>query len=386
MTGTCAISDAKLRSLKPKEKPYQVFDGDGLYIQVTPSGSMLWRVQKCVNGKTIRRSLGKYPAVDLKTAREKRAAFEAQLAKGPVEDGPSILTFADLFAQWKAKHTINYSPSTIKCLNLRSSKYLLPPLGDYKLSEISPQVIINALKPLENIGRIETAARIKMLCSQVLRYGVALGLVERDFTLDLKGLLPAPNVTHRPTITDPAGVAKLMKNIFSYKGNISVTFALRILPYLFVRPGELRAARWEEIDWKGKLWRIPAEKMKMRRPHLVPLAPQVIDMLTELRRFTIDGSLLFPGTRSKERPLNDMTLTAALRYLGYSQGEIVPHGFRSMASTLLNENGFNSDWIERQLAHVPGGVRAVYNYADYLAERRKMMRWWADYLDKLRDS
>jgi integrase len=177
-----------------------------------------------------------------------------------------------------------------------------------------------------------------------------------------------------------------MKNIFSYKGNISVVYALRLLPYLFVRPGELRAALWSEIDWEERLWRIPAEKMKMKRPHLVPLADQVVEMLTELRRFTGEHALLFPGTRQKDRPISDVTLIAALRYLGYAQGEIVPHGFRSMASTLLNEQGYNRDWIERQLAHVPGGVRAVYNYAQYLPERRKMTQDWADYLDKLRDS
>ncbi|MDR1873123.1 MAG: site-specific integrase [Deltaproteobacteria bacterium] len=239
---------------------------------------------------------------------------------------------------------------------------------------------------MEALNHLETASRVKSVCSQVLRYGIILGLVERDFTQDLKGYLSAPTVHHMPTITDPPGVTKLMKAVFSYHGHISVVYGLRLLPYLFVRPGELRAALWSEIDWEEKLWRIPTEKMKMMRPHLVPLADQVITALMDLKNFTGQGELLFPSPRLKTRPISDMALTVALRTLGYGQGEIVPHGFRSMASTLLNEQGYNRDWIERQLAHVPGGVRAVYNYAEYLPERRKMMADWANYLDKLRDS
>jgi integrase len=387
MLKICALSDAKIRGLKPREKPYQVFDGEGLYLEVASSGSKIWRIQKILNGKVIRRSFGKYPALDLKTAREKRVEFEALLAKGLLDNGPAISTFADLFNEWIAKHAINCAPITIKYIRLRAIKYLLPQIGNINLIDISPQVILNkVLRPIGKTGLLESAAKVKIICGQVLRYGVVLGLVERDFTQDLNGFLPPPQVRHRPTITYPPNIAKLMKNIFSYKGNISVIYALRLLPYLFVRPGELRAALWEEIDLNDKIWRIPAEKMKMRRPHLVPLADQVVAMLTELRHFTGNFALLFPGARVKDRPISDVTLIAALRNLGYAQGEIVPHGFRSMASTLLNERGYNRDWIERQLAHVPGGVRAVYNYAEYLPERRKMMSDWADFLDNLRDS
>jgi integrase len=390
MAKTCPLSDTQVRSLKPAVKPYRVFDGDGLYIEVFPNGSKLWRVKKIVNGKDIRRSLGKYPAVSLKDAREKRGAFETVLTKGETSVPTlthKILTFNDLFNEWRAKNTSHFAEGTLKSFNLRVSKYLLPALGYLPLSKITPQVILNnLLKPIETLNHLETASKIKSICSQVLRYGIILGLVDRDFTQDLNGYLPSPNVRHMPTITDPPGVTKLIKGIFAYKGHVSVIYALRLLPYLFVRPGELRAALWAEINWEEKLWRIPAEKMKMKRPHLVPLAAPVLAMLKDLKQFTGNGALLFPGSRSKDRPISDVTLLAALLNLGYKRGEIVPHGFRSMASTLLNEQGYNADWIERQLAHVPGGVRAVYNYAQYLPERRKMMEDWANYLDKLRGS
>jgi integrase len=388
MAKTCILTEVKIRNLKPKAKPYSVCDGGCLYLEVFPNSSKLWRIQKRVDGKLVRRSLGKYPEIGIKEARERRTTFDDNLVEDELNLAPcELLTFNDLFNEWHFKNISRFSQKTLKNLNLRVAKYLLPALGHISLAKINSQVILNNLiRPMEALNHLETASRVKSVCSQVLRYGIILGLVERDFTQDLKGYLSAPTVHHMPTITDPPGVTKLMKAVFSYHGHISVVYGLRLLPYLFVRPGELRAALWSEIDWEEKLWRIPTEKMKMMRPHLVPLADQVITALMDLKNFTGQGELLFPSPRLKTRPISDMALTVALRTLGYGQGEIVPHGFRSMASTLLNEQGYNRDWIERQLAHVPGGVRAVYNYAEYLPERRKMMADWANYLDKLRDS
>jgi integrase len=385
MSKTRALTEAKLRALKPQKRRYQVFDGNGLYIEVNTNGSKLWRIQKVIDGKLVRRSFGKYPAIDLKTARERRAAFEKRQATGVCHTISSLVSFGDLFNEWKAKHTVNHSLSTLSALKIYSYNHLLPQLGHVKLEFISPQLILNkVLRPIEAKNLSATAFRIKGLCSQVLRYGVALGVVERDFTQDLKGALAPAKVHNLPSITDPPKVGKLMRNIFSYKGIISVVYALRILPYVFVRPGELRMALWEEVNFEDKIWRIPAEKMKMRRTHLVPLANQVVAMLTELRQLTGHSRFLFPGTRVKNKPINKMALLVALRNMGYAKDEIVPHGFRTMASTLLNEMGYSPDWIEKQLAHVSGGVRAIYNRSEYLAERRKMMQDWADYLDKLR--
>ncbi|MDR2199926.1 MAG: site-specific integrase [Deltaproteobacteria bacterium] len=193
-----------------------------------------------------------------------------------------------------------------------------------------------------------------------------------------------PQVTHRATIINPDKIGKLLAQINEYDGLPSVKFALRLLPYLFVRPGELRWAEWTEINLETAVWRIPADKMKMKTPHIVPLASQIIKIIEELKKYTGDSKYLFPGSRSISRPISDVTLTAALRYLGYSREEICPHGFRAMASTLLNEQGYNTDWIERQLAHSErNSVRASYNHAQYLPERKKMMQDWADYLDSL---
>jgi integrase len=382
MTKVCLLSDAKIETFLPKDKSYRVFDSNGLYLEILPNGSKLWRVQKNVDNKVIRHSLGKYPELDLKTARKQWEIFEANIDPGNTLE---ITTFGDLFVKWKVKHTVNYAPLTLIMLNSITKNHLIPQLGSVKLTLISPQLILKTvLWPIENLGHFNLAARVKNICGQVLRYGVALGVIERDFTQDLKGVLASGKVRHMPTITEPSKVGKLMKDIFFYYGEIHVVYALRILPYVFVRPNELREALWEEVNLEDKIWRIPAEKMKMKRPHLVPLADQVVTMLTKLKNFTGQGRFLFSKVKVKDHPISHTTLNRALNILGYSSDEIVPHGFRSMASTLLNEQGYSPDWIEKQLAHAPRGVRGIYNRSEYLPGRRQMMQDWADYLDKLR--
>jgi integrase len=243
------------------------------------------------------------------------------------------------------------------------------------------------LRPLEKRGILETVHRVKSLLNQIFQYGLACGQIERNPISDLTGAIPYPVSVHRATILIPEKIGRLLNNIQEYTGAASVYYALNILPYVFVRPGELRNATWDEINFEEKIWRIPAPRMKMRSAHLVPLADQVIKLLTELRVYTGKDKYLFPGARTRTKPISDVTINAALRYLGYEKHEITGHGFRAMASTLLNEQGFNSDWIERQLAHCEkNGVRAAYNHANYLKERISMMQAWADYLDKLRES
>lgn len=334
------------------------------------------------DGKQIRPTLGHWPEMSLKNARD--AALDYK--RNDFLPETVAVTVKDICDSWRSLYLAHLSDKERLRKEFFIDKYIVPTIGQFDVKSLTPPIILNqTLRPIENIGYRETAHRVKAVLSQILRHGIAHGTVEKDYTQDLRGILAPKEVIHRPTIIDKAKVAKLMSDIFCYSGSPSVTYALRILPYVFVRPGELRWAEWAEFDFEEKLWRIPAEKMKMKAPHMVPLADQVVDMLRELQEHTGGGKLVFPGTRVRIRPISDVAINAALRYLGYKGTEICGHGFRGMASTLLNEMGYNSDWIERQLAHRErNGVRAAYNHADYLPERRKMMKDWADFLDELR--
>ena len=240
------------------------------------------------------------------------------------------------------------------------------------------------LQRVERKGTYETARKLRGYCGQIFRFAIASGLATRDVSQDLRGALVPKTTNHLASITDPKAISDLLRAIDTYNGYIVTRCALRFSALTFARPGEIRQAEWSEIDLGAKEWRIPAEKMKKRRPHIVPLSKQAIEVLEELGPLTGAGRLLFPGVRKRTRPMSDATITNALRNMGYSGDEMTAHGFRSMASTRLNEMGWNSDAIERQLAHVEGNaVRAAYNYAEHLSERRKMMQAWADYLDVL---
>jgi integrase len=243
------------------------------------------------------------------------------------------------------------------------------------------------LRRIENRGAIETAHRIHQICGQVFRYAIATGKAERDVSSDLRGALPPTRKRHHATIVEPKKIAELLKAIQSYEGYFVTKCALQLAPLFFVRPGELRKAEWSEFNFETAEWRIPAEKMKMRATHIVPLSAQAILILRELETLTGNSQYVFPSIRTLRRPMSDNTVLGALRRLGYSKDEMTGHGFRSMASTLLNEQGWNRDAIERQLAHAErNNIRAAYNYAEYLPERRKMMQHWADYLDTLTNS
>lgn len=391
-----ALTDVKVKNLQPKDKLYRIFDGHGygLYLEVLPNGSKKWRLKYRNEGRYKCITLGTYPETGLKEARSKAVDQKRLLESGkdPLterhRERPTLFTFAHLTQDWQKRFFSSWDEKTQKKKLIHLTNYVLPALGRLPVNEITPAVILNKLlRPIEERGRIETAHRTKMMCSQIFRYGVATGQAERDPTQDLRGALTPVNASRRATIIDPDRIGELLNAIDLYNGFVVVRYALKLAPLLFVRPGELRQAEWTEINWDEALWRIPAEKMKKVKvgiPHFVPLARQAIEMLRELQSVTGENKWVFPGQRANGRSMSDMAMNVALRTLGYSKEDICAHGFRSMASTILNEQGYNRDWIERQLAHTErDGVRAAYNYAEYLPERRKMMQDWADYLDGL---
>jgi integrase len=387
------LTDIKLKALKPKEKLYAVTDEKGLSIEVPPKGSKRWRFKYRFDGKQKRLSLGTYPEVSLKAARLKRDEYREQVAGGldplnirktekVAQAGKESFEF--VAREWHHKHKVNWSESHAERTLTRLEKNIFPWLGNKNINEIKAPELLQALRRVENRGAIETAHRINQVCGQIFRYAIATGRAERDISADLKGAIPPTKVNHHASITDPIKIGELMRAIQGYSGTYVTACALKLAPLVFVRPAELRKAEWSEFDLDAAEWRIPAEKMKMRTLHIVPLSKQAITILNDLNALTGRDKYLFPSNRTKERPMSDNTINGALRRLGYTKDEMTGHGFRSMASTLLNEQGWNRDAIERQLAHSErDGVRAAYNYAEYLPERKKMMQAWADYLDGL---
>jgi integrase len=389
------FTDLAVRTAKPREVPYKLSDGGGLYALVRPDGAKYWRMDYRWIGKRGTLALGVYPTVTLADAREKRDKAKKQLAAGMDPAAQRKLdkiasaishknTFRTIGDEWLAKlQREGRSEST-----LSKMKWMLdlvdPVIGDRPISDVGPPELLEALRRVEARGRYETARRLRSTCGQVFRYAIATGRAQRDPSTDLRGALTTPKVKHRSAITEPAALGALLRAIDSYDGHPATLAALRLAPLLFVRPGELRNAEWTEFDLDGAEWRIPADKMKMKLPHRVPLARQVITILKELQRLTGEGKYLFPSVRSVSRPISDNTLNAALRRLGYSKDEMTAHGFRSSAAVRLNEMGqWNADAIERQLAHQePNSVRRAYTHAaEYWEERRKMMQVWADQLE-----
>lgn len=395
------LTDPKVRNLKAGIKPdgtltsksYKVTDERGLYLEVTPKGGKRWRFKYRFENKEKLLSVGVYPDISLKQARERRDELRKQVADGidPSESRKAkklakagMESFEFVAREWHSKHKRNWSESHASRTLTRLQNDVFPWLGKKNIAEIKPPELLQVLRRVENRGALETAHRIHQVCGQVFRYAVATGRAERDSAADLKGALPPAKPKHHASILDPQQIGELLRAINGYSGAFVTSCALRIAPLLFVRPGELRQAEWEEFDLDKAEWRIPAEKMKMKTLHIVPLSNQAISIIKELEPLTGSGRYLFPSIRTKTRPMSENTVNGALRRLGFSKDEMTGHGFRSMASTLLNEQGWNRDAIERQLAHSErDGVRAAYNYAEYLPERVKMMQSWADYLDGL---
>ena len=396
------LTDTAIRSAKPKDKTFKLFDGGGLYLEVNPSGGKWWRWKYRFAGKEKRLSFGVYPDVSLKFAREKRDAARQQFAAGtdPAEARKAerlaqagAESFEAIAREWHAKFSPGWVASHGDRILRRLEKDLFPWLGKRPIAEVKAPELLAVLRRIESRGAQETAHRAKQNCGQVFRYAVATGRAERDPTGDLRGALPPPKEKHHASIIEPKRIGALLRAIDTYEGFFATKCALRLAPLVFVRPGELRKAQWPEIDFDKAEWRIPAARMKMREQHIVPLSHQAVEILRELEPLTNRGvpakpdapRYVFPGARSHVRPMSENAILAALRRMGYTKEEMTGLGFRSMASTLLHEQGWNHQAIERQLAHAErNAVSAAYNFAEHLPERRKMMQAWADYLDSLK--
>jgi integrase len=386
------LTNAVISASKPREKPFKMSDGGGLYLLVNPSGSRWWRFKFRVHGKENLLSLGVFPEVPLREARELRDEARRDLRKGidPAAKRRTARmaggeTFKAIAQEWFDKFSPNWVQSYSSKVIRRLEICVFPWIGKMPISQIKAPDLLSCLRRVEARGKLGTAHRALQVCGRVFRYAVATGRAERDPSGDLKGALPPKQEKHHASFTDPTSLAGLLRAIDAYDGSAVVRNALRLAPMVFVRPVELRAAEWKELNLDGGEWRIGAERMKMRVQHIVPLSRQAVAILREMHPVTGAGRFVFPSPRTEQRPLSDNGMLAALRRMGFERGVLTVHGFRSTASTLLNEQGWNPDAIERQLAHSErDGVRAAYNYAEYLPERRKMMQFWSDYLNNLR--
>jgi len=386
------LTEGVLRATAPREKPYKLFDTGGLFVIVNPNGSRWWRLRYRYGGKERGISLGVYPVVSLKLARQRRDEARARLADGidpshqrQAEKVAQTVTFELIAQEWLDLQSRKLAAITIAKARWILEKLVYPDLGGRPVSQIKAPDLLTVLRKIEARGTYQTAHRTKQRVGQILRYAIATGRAERDVSVDLRGAL-APIVTKsHAAITEPARIGELMWAIAGFVGEPITRASLKLLPLVFVRPGELRNAEWKEIDFANSEWRIPARKMKMRTPHIVPLAKQAVEILRKIQPLTGAGRYVFPSRLSGQRPMPANTINRALRWLGYARDEMTAHGFRAMASTSLNELGWNPDLIELQLAHCDRNkVRAAYNRASRLAERRTMMQAWADYLDLLR--
>ena len=393
-----ALTDAAIRNAKPRQKPYKVSDSKGLYLQVNPQGSKLWRLKYRIHGKERKLALGAYPEVSLAEAREARDAARKQLAQSI--DPSSVKREARIEASLRARNSFAHVADDLIQKKTREGlaaptlkkmhwfvKLLGPEFGRRPIAEITPHEILHELRKHERRGRLETANLLRSFVSRVFRYGVATARADRDPAHLLIGALTIPKVKHFAAITDPVAFGGLLRAIDDYQGDPAVITALRLIPHLFQRPGEMRQMEWSEIDFDKAVWTIPEAKMKMRQPHAVPLSRQALAILADMRMLSGSGQYVFPSVRTRSRPISDNTLNASLRRMGIPKDQMTAHGFRTSASSLLNESGYwNPDAIERALAHAVGGtVRRIYNQSAYWAERVEMAQWWSDYLDDLRE-
>ena len=387
------LTDTAIRAAKPSEKQQKLFDGSGLYLLLFPTGSKVWRFKYHFQGREKLISLGQYPAVSLKDAREKAAEARKALGSGKdpsAERQQSRLhqknTFEIIAREWHEKQTPAWSMGHAANVLRRMEHNLFPAIGSKPVNAIMATDLLSVLRKIESRDAVTVARVARGICSSVFRYAVMTGRAERDPAADIRGAIAAHAAKNRAALTDPEKVGELLLAIDSYSGAFAVRYALNLMALTFCRPVEILHAEWPEFDFADKLWRIPAAKMKMSRDHLVPLSQQAIAVLEILRPYSGEGQYVFPGLRAGKAVMRSQTLVAALRRMGFDKSETSAHGFRAMASTLLNEQGYPPDVIERQLAHVPSNqVRAAYNRAEYLPERRKMMDEWATYLDALRE-
>lgn len=402
-----SLTDAAIRKAKPKDKPYKLADGGGLYVEVAASGGKWWRYKYRIAGKEKRISLGTYPDVGLADARERHGAARKLVAQGIDPSAQrkaekaalserTANSFEAIAREWLALRKGEWMPDHYSKQEARLERLAFPFIGSAPISSLGVREIRVVIERPAKAEKLETAHRLRDLLSRVFQFAIATERAERNPAADLQALLPARSTkANYPTITDPAKVGELLRAIDGFNGTFPVACALKLAPLWFCRPGEIRMAEWSHFDLDGEYpyYSVPPANRKLRKaakegrdtpPHLIPLAPQALKILRELRELTGNGRYLFPGVRDPKRTMSDGTLNAALHRMGFKD-EIVTHGFRHMASTLLNELGFRPESIERQLSHKVAGVEGRYNKSQLLAERLPMMIAWADYLDTLRE-
>lgn len=390
-----SLTPSAVANAKPKGKPYKLPDGRGMFLLVNPDGAKLWRwrYRRPVSGTENMLGLGAFPEVTLKRAREKREESRALLADGidpgarrTAEKLAQAESFEAVAREWHAQQSVAWSPVNAKNIMDRFERDLFPFIGATPVAKLTAPMLLSPLRRMEARGIVESAHRALGDAGRVMRYAIATGRAERDVGADLRGALSPVKETHRAAITEPHAVAGLLRAIHAYQGSPATAAALKLAPLVFTRPGELRGMEWAELDLDGAQWNIPAERMKLREPHLVPLCEQAVLILRDLQPLTGRGRYVFPSARSAKRPMSNNAILAALRRMGFAKDEMSGHGFRAMARTILDEVlGFRPDFIEHQLAHAvrdPNG--RAYNRTAHLAERKKMMQAWADYLDGLR--
>lgn len=392
-----ALRDASIRALKPQAKSYRQADGKGLYIEVFPNGSKLWRLKYRIAGKEKRLALGAFPEVSLTEARKGRDLARRKVADGidPLLERKKSKARAEFDAQSAFSVIANEyiakmekegrAPATLRKARWFAS-LLLPSIGRVPVSEVDPQMLLAALRKLESKGNYESAKKVRSFASRVFRYAVMTGRSKSDPAALLSGALITHKVKHYSAILEPARFGELLRAIEGYDGNPVVKKALQLSPHVFVRPGELRNSTWNEFDFESAIWRIPSARMKSRKAHAVPLSRQVLELLVELRAMTESADYVLPSAFSVRRPISENTVNGAFRRMGFDSSEVTAHGLRASASTFLNESGiWNPDAIERALAHGPSdAVRGAYHRGTHWPERVQMAQWWSDYLDSLK--
>lgn len=384
------LTDREVKAFEPKEKQYKKSDGKGLYLLIHPNGSKYWRFKYKFNDKEKTLAIGVYPECSLAKARE-----EAGLARQKLNSGidPSFEkkiinlkskysiddSFESIAKEWHENQKEAWTQKHSKVVLKRLERELFPLIGKKRISDVKTPELLLLLRAIESRGTIDLAKRVKQTCSQVFKYAIALGKAESDITTNLQGALKSQKRKHLSYLAENE-LPEFLKALSDFNGDRQTQIGLYLIILTFVRTNELRAAKWKEFDFENSIWKIPGERMKMREPHIVPLSKQAIDLFLELHSLNSYSQYIFPSRSNSQKHISENTLLYAVYRLGYHNRTTV-HGFRSTASTILNEKGFKPDVIERQLAHCErNSVRASYNHAQYLEERKEMMQWWADYI------
>ncbi|HBT5824560.1 TPA: tyrosine-type recombinase/integrase [Klebsiella pneumoniae] len=385
------LNARQVDTAKPREKAYQLADGAGLYPEVVPSGSRYWRMKYRFNGKEKRLAFGVYPAVSLAQARALRDEAKKKLAEGIdpsfakkeeklVRDVRLHNTFQAVALEWHGTKVSRWSEGYASDIIEAFNKDIFPYIGQQPVNEIKPLVLLNVLRRMESRGATEKAKKVRQRCSEVFRYAIVTGRAEYNPAADLTSAMSGHESKHYPFLTVEE-LADFFKALSGYTGSPLIVLAARLLILTGVRTGELRGAFWSEFDLEKAVWEIPAERMKMKRPHLVPLSTQALEIVQQLKVMSGQYPLVFPGRNDPRKTMSEASINQVFKRIGYT-GKVTGHGFRHTMSTILHEEGFNTAWIETQLAHVDkNAIRGTYNHALYLEGRKEMMQWYGDYVD-----